>query len=145
MVLAVSFGFLDQFLLEWGVFSPHIQQAILKHQLGVLWFNSILTLFPQREHQIPSVTIQSHKTALFPTHSDASCKPRLLTCVSDLPTIDWRFQWPHSTQDASLFIVLLTDGQKLEVPMIPSSGLINLLEQINICKKHFTFQITDLL
>ena len=50
--LAIGSG--HQFPVCVGGISQHIQ-AILWHQLGVLWFNSILTLLTQRWHQIPHV------------------------------------------------------------------------------------------
>lgn len=38
----------------------------LRHQLGVLGFNSILTLFTRSWRQIPQVGAQSHKTTPLP-------------------------------------------------------------------------------
>ena len=73
-------GFLDPILTCMCVeASPH-QQAIPGHQQGVQEFNSVLTLSPQREHQIPHVKGSVLNTVLrFRCQSQA----QVVTCASN--------------------------------------------------------------
>ena len=85
-----------------GLGFQHIQ-AVLGYQQGVLLFNSVLTLSTQRGHQIPQVKGLVHKTDPTPppTHtyslSLSRCRSQvqiIITCASDWPAIERRFQQP---------------------------------------------------
>ena len=82
------------------------QQAILRHQVAVLQFNSILSW---RQYQIPQVkgSILQHFPVLTPTHTlpVPMASPNCHLCL-----------WPN--------------GYKSEVPTIPSLGLVNFLERL---------------
>ena len=55
--------FWDRFSMHvLGDYSPHIQQEILWHQLGVLKFNSILKLVPGNNIRFHRLRVQSSKT-----------------------------------------------------------------------------------
>ena len=57
---------------------PHIcKQAILRPLVGVLHFNSFLTLSTQRQHQIPQDKGSALQNCPQYIHSNATCKPRL--------------------------------------------------------------------
>lgn len=89
-------------------YSPYIQ-AMLPNQLGVLKFNSILTLSTRRQHHIPQV--ESSVPTRLPLPSDTNSKLRLCTCTSEPLAI------------------------KSEVPLTSCLTLINLLEQLTKHRK----------
>lgn len=107
-----------------------IQQGVLRYHQGIWEFNMILTPFTWRQHQIPQVKglILQDCPCFLPTHFRCQTQIPALTCTSDKPAIDWRFQWPPPNQNVNcksrVLPVLLTDCYKLEVPPTPSLGLI---------------------
>ena len=93
-----------------GIFSSH-QQAVLQYLLGVLQFSSILIRPGGTLH-----SIRPHRLRA-PSHRTAPATPISPDCYL-------RF-WPT--------------GYKSEVPMTPSSGLINLLEWFTELRETFYF------
>lgn len=69
-----------------GVLSPQ-QQAGLQHQLDILQFNSVWTLFTQRFCQVPQVRAQSHR--LLPPHPQNTFTPYL-----QAHTVMHTHEWP---------------------------------------------------
>ena len=75
-----------------------------------------------------------------PSTSDSSQKPRFH--APNPPVTNSRSQWPPPTQDAnhksSCYLYFWSTGYESEVPTSPSSGWINLLEQLTALRKtHF--------
>ena len=99
----------------WGSILLH-RQAILRHHLGVLQFNSILTLSTWRLHQIPQV-----KGSVL-----QDCPPATTTSAAN--------QEPRSSP------VFLTNCPYMdqELQMTPSLDLINLLEKPTETRETFS-------
>ena len=69
-------------------------QAVLRHQLGVLQFNPILTPATQRQHQIPKGQGLVLPDCPLPKFRYQSCV-RIVMWASDPQARDWRFLQPR--------------------------------------------------
>lgn len=76
---------------------PHPHQAILRHQLDVLYFNSILTLSSWRQHQIPEIksSVLQDRTPHPRTTFRSQWQVQVIICASG--PISYRAQVPTNT------------------------------------------------
>ena len=101
----------------WGWFPPQ-HQAVLRYQLGILQFSSLLTLSVYIRSL--RLSVQSYWTA---PHKNFRLQSE--AWAPDQSAVDWRFQQllpqvPDARSKSRLLHVLLINRQKSELPTTPS-------------------------